>query len=350
MLIGIIGAGVSGLTAGKILAKAGHEVIIFEKSPGFGGRLATRYSNKYKDVHFDHGAPFIAGSDERFTEFVAELEEKKIVKYWSDHFHFHDGQTLHSKHPNRPKQKMYCAPDGINSIGKYLSRWVDARLNTRVIGFTYIGDRKSSKKRAWMLNLESSEAIEVDAIVVATPAVQTYGIIENSIDETMFKTVIKDIDTVNYRPKHSLMLTYEKAPIPEFKGMVCTNNPVLTWVCNENSKRDMGGKLGLVLHSNGDFSKKHIFDESSDEQVQAEMITAARQLLGDWAGRFDDAQLKMWRYSQPGNFFDNSFVELGHDRAPVALIGDFMLGQTIEHAYLSGYELGNYWAHKLPIK
>lgn len=41
MKVGIIGAGVLGLTAGYELAKAGHGVVIFEKWPGLGGQAST---------------------------------------------------------------------------------------------------------------------------------------------------------------------------------------------------------------------------------------------------------------------------------------------------------------------
>jgi hypothetical protein len=41
--IAIIGAGLAGLTCGKALQQAGHDVVIFEKSRGIGGRLATLF-------------------------------------------------------------------------------------------------------------------------------------------------------------------------------------------------------------------------------------------------------------------------------------------------------------------
>lgn len=345
MLIGIIGAGISGLTAGRILAKAGHEVVVFEKSRGYGGRICTRHSNKYEGVRFDHGAPYISGTDPLFTEFIGELTEKGIAKKWTDTFHFHDGEQMYDKHPSMNRKDRYICEEGMNSIGKYLSRWVDVRLNTRVIGFTYQGDRRTTK-RAWMLNLESSDTFEVDAIIVAAPAVQTYGLIENSTDETMFKTIIKDIDSVLYSPKHALMLTYEDASEPDFSGLVVGSNPVVNWICNENSKRDNKGRLALTVLTHTDFSKKHIFDGTIPEVIELEIAQQVRKILGDWAGRYDESQLRMWRYPQPGNYFDKDFVELGEDVKPIALIGDYMRGKTLEHAYISGFRLGHHWAKR----
>ncbi|MCH8567338.1 MAG: FAD-dependent oxidoreductase [Balneolales bacterium] len=346
MLIGIIGAGLAGLTAARELAKAGHETIVFEKSRGYGGRLSTRYSPDNSNVRYDHGAPFISGKDPRFMKLISELEAKNVVKLWCDRFSFHDGDILHNEHPNRPVTPIYAAENGMNAIGKYLSRWSDVRTNSKVIGFTYVGDKRTTK-RAWMLNLESSEVVEVDALIIATPSVQTYGLIENSTDETMFKAVIKDLHGIYYRPKHSLMLSYDQAPVPAFNGMIVGNNPVITWVSNESSKRNNDGKTSLVVHSNGDFSKKRILNDVSDEVIASEMLVALRALLGDWAGRYDEMMIHRWRYSQPVNFFKANFVELGQDKAPVALIGDFLNGQTLEDAYISGYELAQHWASKL---
>ena len=40
--IAIIGAGLAGLSAARALTAAGHTPVVFEKSRGLGGRLATR--------------------------------------------------------------------------------------------------------------------------------------------------------------------------------------------------------------------------------------------------------------------------------------------------------------------
>lgn len=346
MLIGIIGAGLSGLIAGEKLAKAGHDVIILEKSNAFGGRLSTRYNDESGSIRFDHGSPHISGKDPRFLEFLGSLEEKGILKYWADGFHYWNGHTLLDRHPERESRKYYYAPEGMNAIGKHLSRYVDVRTGTKVIGFTYFGDKRFNK-RPWIINLENFDVLEVDAVVIATPAVQAYGLIDNTQDETYFKSLIKDLDEISYNPKFSLMLTYGNAPKPAWKGIDCVDDTI-HWISNESSKRDNEGKTTLVCQSKGDFTRRHLFNTTKMETVEREMVTALKKIIGDWAGDYDASQIHLWRYSQAQNFLDFNFVELGTDDAPVAVIGDYLKGGTVEHAFLSGYELADYWIDKYP--
>ena len=49
--IAIVGAGIAGLAAARILAK-NFEVTVFEKSRGLGGRLSTRYASPFEFESF----------------------------------------------------------------------------------------------------------------------------------------------------------------------------------------------------------------------------------------------------------------------------------------------------------
>lgn len=72
--VAIIGAGISGLALAN---KIGHiaNVTIFEKSRGFGGRVATR---RVDDFSFDHGAQFFKVRDPDFKEYIKPMIEEGI--------------------------------------------------------------------------------------------------------------------------------------------------------------------------------------------------------------------------------------------------------------------------------
>lgn len=82
MRIAIIGAGITGLRAGLELCR-NHDVTLFEKSAGVGGRVSTRRSD---DISINHGAP-------RFDRFETLFEaDPPSIKY-RQHFTFDPAAT-----------------------------------------------------------------------------------------------------------------------------------------------------------------------------------------------------------------------------------------------------------------
>lgn len=63
MRIVVIGAGLAGLTAARILNDRGHDVVVVDKGGKPGGRMSTR---RTEHGCFDHGAQYFTCRDERF--------------------------------------------------------------------------------------------------------------------------------------------------------------------------------------------------------------------------------------------------------------------------------------------
>jgi len=72
MKIGIVGAGLTGLTAGYTLAKAGHAVAIFEKE-SFAGGLAAGFKEQGWDWHLEHFYHHFFPSDIAVQNLLSEL-------------------------------------------------------------------------------------------------------------------------------------------------------------------------------------------------------------------------------------------------------------------------------------
>ncbi len=345
MVIGIIGAGIAGLTAGRLLAKAGHEVTILEKSRGFGGRMATRYAGDEQNVKMDHGVPFFTARSSEFQSFSAELLEKGLIRIWGKNFSFYDGEKLIERNPNPTELTTFSAVDGMNSIGKYLSRWVDVKTGANVGGLTHIGENRR-KKRAWMVNLSSRDTFEADAIIIATPAPQAYGILNTTTDETATLKMVSEIDEISYRPSFSLMLGYGDAEIPGWEGIVCKNSPI-RFISNEGSKRNNGQPCSLVVHSTDEFAGKH--RHSDEETVKKALLSELSGIAGSWASTPEWSQLHFWKYSQPVKSLDRPFFDLEVEDTPLALAGDYFDGKDIDAAYRSGYKLAQHWIEKYTI-
>lgn len=345
MVIGIIGAGLPGLIAGRMLAQGGHEVHVIEKEQKGGGRLATFAGGKNGDIAFDYCNFCFSASDPLFQDFVDELTKENILKVWARRFPFYDDKRMLSNYPGKEETDFYIAPNGMNTIIQYLSRWVDIDYNTQVNGLTFIGANRH-KKKAWMINTTSFTPYEVDAIIIATPAIQAYGLINMAQDETDILGLVKDLDTIDYDNAFSLMVTYTNHEIPDWNAMQFRQMS-MDWMVNVSSMRDTGQILAMLIQSSSGFYHAH--HHESDEQAILNLLKDTAHFGGDWLTRYEWASLYRWKYRKAKNTFNEPFVETKTDDGPIALIGDYMQGNSIESAYLSGYKLAKHWLESYPV-
>jgi hypothetical protein len=77
--IAIVGAGIAGLVAARHLRHVGHDIHVFDKARGPGGRMSTRYEHGYE---FDHGAQYFTVRDGSFRKAVDRWRERGLVAVW----------------------------------------------------------------------------------------------------------------------------------------------------------------------------------------------------------------------------------------------------------------------------
>lgn len=338
MVIGIIGASFSGLIAGTRLAKAGHDVTIIERNRALGGTLSSVELN---GMVLDDGKSHFSAETNTFQEFVDELSNNRDVREWANVFGLYDGKSVLNENPNATPLINYALNNGMQEIVSYLSRWVDIKSKTKAGGLTYIGPDRG-KKRSWMINLTDINVFECDAVIIATPAPEAYGILQTAQDETATRKIIRFIDEVYYDDCITLAATYDQ-PSPEWKGIKCERS-TLKWIGNESSKRGIEDHTGLVMQSTDAFYNQH--EKSSDEDVKQLMLEEAATITGSWALQPEGTHLRRWNFFTARNTIDEYFMELEMIDAPLALIGDYFGGTSLENAYLSGYNLAEYWINK----
>lgn len=341
MVIGIIGSGISGLIAAKKLAQAGHEVTVVEKSHGLGGRMATLEGGADGSALFDSSILGFDARTDTFGAFVEELQDKGLAAEWTRNFGMYDGENHYDRDPNQDFEKLYAAPKGMNSIARYLGRWVDFKSEEKAGGITYIGANRH-KKRAWMINLTDISVLEVDAVIIAAPAAEAYGILQTAQDETSVRKLIRVIDEINYEPTISLSAYYPEADVPEWTGIKGSDGN-LGLISNESSKREMNG-AALTIQSSAEFARAHRDEEI--ETIAGVLLEHAAKAVGNWAGTPDWKALQYWRFQKVLNPMEQSFMELEMEDAPLALVGDYLGGKTFESAYLSGLKLAEKWIEK----
>jgi protoporphyrinogen/coproporphyrinogen III oxidase len=176
--IGIIGAGVAGLTVAYRRALAGDRVTVFEAAPRIGGQL---YSERSAGFMIEHGAEgFVAGSS-ALAELAASLgiSARMIGQEVTESCNF-DGQRLVRLAPGEAG-RLLGFQVGSRALGKGIESFLggmfelaealraqlgaSARcvLDTPIEALRPIGSR-------WQLVPRRSAPVAVDAVVVATTA------------------------------------------------------------------------------------------------------------------------------------------------------------------------------------
>lgn len=338
MKIGIIGASLSGLVAGEKLAKAGHDVTVIEKNRAIGGLLATQHA---EGNFFDYGLPFVTAETNEFQSFIDDLAAEDILFEWANNFPLFDGSQLHEINPNRSDDKYYASPKGLNAVADRLKRWVDIKSEEKAGGLTHIGtDRR--KKRAWMINLTDISVFECDAVIIAAPAPEAYGVLQTAQDETPARRIIRVIDEIYYKPRYVVMASYHNEQ-PGWKGIECSGKG-LSWIGNESSKSDSQSATNLVIHSSADFVVEHR-DKDEDKIIRL-LLDQASEIAESWIAHPESSSLHFWKYYRAVNPMDEYFMEMEMEEAPLALIGDYFTGNAAEASYVSGLRLAEYWIEK----
>ncbi len=337
MVIGIIGASLSGLVAGKKLALAGHDVTVIEENSIPGYRLATK---RAENGFFDYGIPFLSAQSEIFQSFIDELIENDVLYKWADHFELYDGTQLHSDNPNHPKNNYYAGSDGVNEIAEYLVRWMEIKKSARVGGLTHIGADRT-KKRSWMINLTNINVFECDAVIIATDGINANGILQTTQDETSVRRLGRYIDEIDYLPRYSLMASYKEEP-QTWQGIKCTDSNLL-WIGNDSSKSKNQSNSNITIQSSSSFALAHTGEDA--EIISQKLLNEASE-IANLKSDPQEAELYYWKYFEAANTIADYFMELETDEAPLAIVGDYFGGTSVEAAYLSGHYLAEYWIHK----
>jgi renalase len=315
--IGVIGAGVAGLGAARLLKLGGHEVVVFEKSKGLGGRCATRRLNGFV---FDTGATSIAPRGRALEPvMLQELVRSDLVTVASP-IYMHQSLRISMGDSLKNSIARYCYGPGNNVLGKLLAQGLDVRLEQKVEAI-----EKHPQKGYRILGEE------FEALILTAPIPQTRELL-TSVGE------FRPIANVTYRPCLSVLLGY-KVPTPEVKYHALVDpdqRHPLTWLSVESLKspgRAPEGCSAFVAQMSPDYSSSHF--ESTDESIIATTASYLERLYGKDFAVPEVADVKRWRFSQPE--MTAMFDSVNRPNAKLLIASDGIVGGRVEYAYEAGY-------------
>ena len=163
--IAIVGAGISGCCAARILADHGLPVQMFEKSRGVGGRMAARRTAEFT---IDHGVSWFTARDERFRRYVRSWEHTGLVREWRGRF---VQITAACEEVELPIKRRLVGLPGMSAVCRHLASHLTVRTETRIVAL----QRESN---GWRLQDDQQQWFgPFDQVVLAMPAPQTSSLL-----------------------------------------------------------------------------------------------------------------------------------------------------------------------------
>ena len=303
MRIIVVGAGLSGLMAAHELVRHGHDVVVFDKGRGIGGRLATR---RIEGAALDHGAQFFTVRSDEFAAHVQAWLDAGVVREWCKGFAEVDG------HPR------YVGTKGMSGIAKHLGQGLDVRLNTLVFSLTRTDTHFS-------VTLDDGVVHECDGLILTAPIPQSFSLMFSA--EMEMPTELRSID---YDRTLGLLAVLDSAHhnVPTPGGLQFPDD-VFSFI-GDNQAKGISETPSLTFHANPEWSLAHFERELDD--IHALLTEAATPWLGE--AKIVSSQPKKWRFATPKSTWPEHFWATPDNR--LVLAGDAFAGPKMEGAALSG--------------
>ena len=315
MNVAVVGAGIAGLRAAALLAPQ-TGVVVFEKSRGLGGRLATRRAGGFS---FDHGAPYFRARDPEFVAYVDDLARAGLVAPWRARFAEIDGAAIDPRVVWDESDAHYVALPGMSALGRHMAQGLDVRLETRIVAAAQDG-------AGWRLTAEEGQMHgPFDGLILALPARQALDLLPPD------SPLAASAQAAQMQGCFALMLGYETAPASPFDAALVRGSP-LSWISLNHTKPGRDAAPALVALSANAWADSHIEDDP--ESVQAIMLDALAAILGEAARAASFRTLHRWRYANAGRAHA-PLAGLDALRR-LAICGDWLMQGRVEAAFLSG--------------
>jgi renalase len=336
--IAIIGAGIAGIACARTLKQAGHQVTVFEKSAGPGGRMATR---RTPFGSFDHASQYFTVRDARFARALETVPG--LCRPWSaitvrvldEH-----GRVAAAGLPAR--EPHWVPVPGMNAlVGRWAQPLADSQcleLQTKVTRI----ERDPIEAKHWQLRSTGAQDSQhvfsgFDTVLLAMPSAQAQDLLHSSAQAAR---LAQQIGKVQVAPCWTLMIAYPQAMQPGLSSLGPQWNAArsthhrIAWLARESSKPGRERIERWTVQASAAWSQEHLDDDP--ERVQPKLLKAFAEVTGIRAEP-SFASAHLWRYAQTTQPL--GATHLWDATARIGACGDWCIGHRVEDAFISGLEL-----------
>lgn len=315
MSIAVVGAGIAGLSCAEAISALGHEVILFDKGRGPGGRMSTRrIASPMGEVSFNHGAQYFTARDPAFQQQVDRWAGQGTVARWPEAAH-----------------DAWVGTPGMNAVIKAMAAGQDVRWNVHV-------DRLERDGNGWTITAGAATFSGFSAVVLAVPSEQALPFLSLH-DFAMARQAMP----LRSLPCWTGMFAFAQ-PLSTQQGII-RDTGAIAWAARGFGSGDTdSGPQTWVVQARPEWSDAHL--ELSAEEIapllQAELAAA----LGIDLPEPLIAVAHRWRYAM------NPGLRLGalwNGDIGLGACGDWLMGPRVECAWLSGQALAEKIANSVSV-
>lgn len=317
--VAIIGAGITGASAGQYLTRQGASVTIFDKGRGPGGRCATRRKNLYS---FDHGAQYFTARESRFRKQVAVWAKSGTATHWRPCI----GELSEGKFKTSRRNDLWVGTPGMNALSHAMLDGLHTRFDAKVRTIKRATD-------GWaVIEASGQRHPGFDLVLVTVPAPQVGPLLgEQFIDA---KRAAADATML---PCWTLMLAFSKRLELPFDAAKLAGGDPISWLARNSSKpgrRDNAVDC-WVVQADHEWSRQHI-DLTAQQATELLLSAFSRICQENSVPATPPAHIAShrWRYAlATPDVTQRCMIDKDNG---LAVAGDWLSGGRIENAWLSG--------------
>lgn len=315
--IAVVGAGIAGISAAKALQEAGHQVCLFEKSRGSGGRMSSRRS---ESGVFDMGTQYFTARDSGFRQQLAHWLEAGWVAEWAPRLFIYDEAGLAESPDDQPR---YVGLPRMTALSRGLLGEIP------LVGQTRIMQLQRTEDSRWLLVDDACASHgPFDRVVIATPAPQAVPLLEQA------PLLAQAAAAATMEAGWTLALAFDEALPTPVEACFVRSGP-LDWISRNSSKPGRTEVESWVVQSTPEWAAQHI--DRQPAEVASILTEALGEVLGLELGQPAYIHAHRWLYARPAA--DNDWGALAAPELGLYACGDWCFGGRLENAWLSGAQV-----------
>jgi predicted NAD/FAD-dependent oxidoreductase len=321
--VAIVGAGLTGLVAARLLQERGVEVVVLDRDPHPGGRLAT---GRLGGATVDYGAQFFTVRSDAFRAAVDAWRQVCPVTVWCHGFlqadDVRDGpESAREAVDGYPR---YAVGGGMGTLAAQLARGVDVRGGVMVSAVRRSG-------RGWRVEIGGAAGggIEAAAVIVTPPVPQSVALLAAG-GAALGPALAGELGAIRYDPCIALLAALDRPPAVPAPGGAQFARGAVSWLA-DNVAKGASAAPAVTVHASAEWSLAH---EAEDD---AAAVMALLDETAGWLGTAEplEVAVRRWPDAKPREPHPRRCV-LAVDDPALVLAGDGFGESRVEGATLSG--------------